>query len=284
MALISFLVIAANSNIYFRQLSRLVVLYGCSQEGGDGPISGRGRAVLWNPSVRKVVDVVVPNVGNGIMYETVLGFGVCCESTDPKIVKITHINNGISCIPWQIEVFTLSTGAWRNPYRNLPCESIRFRYVRVAIDGFLYWLAMIRLTTSVWMMEDGVPESFTKLFTVQTPNASEATSVWMMEDGVPESFTKLFTVQTPNASVHGFRKSGEAIIVITKEDDRIISDGSFAVYDPYSKQINDLGITGFATSLVFPYMETLLLLDQPDFIIYDNGKRYIENFKVRSCE
>ncbi|KAJ0456181.1 putative F-box domain-containing protein [Helianthus annuus] len=35
-------------------------------------IPHRGRAVIWNPSIRKAVDVVVPHV----TYRTALGFGV----------------------------------------------------------------------------------------------------------------------------------------------------------------------------------------------------------------
>ncbi|MFS8019987.1 putative F-box domain-containing protein [Helianthus anomalus] len=67
-------------------------------------------AVLWNPSIRKAVTVVVP-AREGI-YETVLGYGVCRETADSKIVKIRYITREentesiISCIPWQVEVFT----------------------------------------------------------------------------------------------------------------------------------------------------------------------------------
>ncbi|KAJ0568703.1 putative F-box domain-containing protein [Helianthus annuus] len=65
-------------------------------------------AVLWNPAIRKEVTVVVP-AREGI-YETVLGYGVCRETADPKIVKIRYITREentesfISCIPWQVEV------------------------------------------------------------------------------------------------------------------------------------------------------------------------------------
>ncbi|KAF5803851.1 putative F-box domain-containing protein [Helianthus annuus] len=47
--------------------------------------------VLWNLSIRKAVAVDVRYVSN--VYDTVIGFGVCRETSDPKIVKITYIHN-----------------------------------------------------------------------------------------------------------------------------------------------------------------------------------------------
>ncbi|KAI3725469.1 hypothetical protein L1987_65257 [Smallanthus sonchifolius] len=81
--------------------------------------------------------------------------------------------------------------------------------------------------------------------------------VWMMEDGVPSSFTKLFNVNTRYVPVKGFRKSGKPIIV------------------------EDLGINEIEpSSKVYHYMETLLLLDQPDYIIYVKGKHYIAKWRA----
>ncbi|KAM0009911.1 putative F-box domain-containing protein [Helianthus debilis subsp. tardiflorus] len=108
----------------------------------------RSRAILWNPLLRKVVVVVVPN---GI-DETKIGFGVCRETMDPKILKITQIERwrdveSLRCIRWQVEVFTLSTG-WRRPYStSLPRTSINFFSLHVAVNGRLYWLAADRIAT-----------------------------------------------------------------------------------------------------------------------------------------
>ncbi|XP_076917671.1 putative F-box protein At3g10430 [Bidens hawaiensis] len=278
----------------------LLCLYGNYRKGCCcGPISGTARALLWNPSIRKVVNVVVPDAGDGFDYQTILGFGVLSMTADPMIIKITHIHaerDGLETIPMQIQVFTLSRGAWRNPYGNLPPESIKFRNVRVVIDEVMYWLAYDKIANFI-MSFDMTTEDFRQLnlphslahfpkyslsmcnlresLVLLEQHGIEATSVWMMKDGIPTSFTKLYTV---NASVHGFRNSGgESIILIAKNDSPMIPVGSFAIYEPYSKQIDNLGVIVAAPSLVFPYIETLLLLDQPDFIVYDNGERYIEN-------
>ncbi|KAJ0693585.1 putative F-box domain-containing protein [Helianthus annuus] len=105
-------------------------------------------AIIWNPSIRKAVAVGVPNMANSEIYRTVLGFGVCCKTNDPKIVKINYIIQwtdieDVAYIPWQVEVFTLSTGAWRSLSNNLPRKSIRFGWDQVVVDGCLYWLASV---------------------------------------------------------------------------------------------------------------------------------------------
>ncbi|XP_071700508.1 F-box protein At5g62510-like [Rutidosis leptorrhynchoides] len=51
---------------------------------------GMNTFVLWNPTIRKSVRIVVPNALNNSEYETVVGFGVCPGTSDPKLVKITY--------------------------------------------------------------------------------------------------------------------------------------------------------------------------------------------------
>ncbi|KAJ0568609.1 putative F-box domain-containing protein [Helianthus annuus] len=125
----------------------LVCLYGSDDSGKD-------MAVVCNLSIRKAVGVIVPNLPSGTTYGIVVGFGVCGETTDPKIVKITYVIDrwidieSVSSIPWQVEVFTLSTGAWRAPYSNsLPSRSFHFNMDSVVIDGVLYWLALDGINT-----------------------------------------------------------------------------------------------------------------------------------------
>ncbi|KAI3725463.1 hypothetical protein L1987_65251 [Smallanthus sonchifolius] len=265
----------------------------------------KGMAAVWNPSIRKAVAVVVPDVTDRL-YATVLGFGVCREASVPKIVKIRHMEN-TSC---QVEVFTLTTEAWRTPHGNLPPKSIRFGYYKLVINGFLYWLATHRddgfdhysLIISFDMTceefrQVNLPDSLAHRSHVDLSLSMLRESlvvlecdliadnlvfhVWMMEDGVPVSFTKLFpvNVNTPDAPlvcVCGFRKTGEPVIEIKEaHHDSIVS---LAVYESYSKSINNLGINGIICSFsVYPYMETLLLLDQPDFVIYDKVKGTTED-------
>ncbi|CAH1447908.1 unnamed protein product [Lactuca virosa] len=88
-------------------------------------------------------------------------------------------------------------------------------------------------------------------------------NVWMMEHGATahRSFTKLFTVITPN-DIMGFRKNGVPIIFIHDHDD---DDDDFPakliVYEPNLQHNGYLEICPPAI-LLNSYMETLLLLDQ----------------------
>ncbi|KAK1406575.1 hypothetical protein QVD17_42011 [Tagetes erecta] len=262
--------------------------------------------VLWNMSIRKTIPIVVPNKEVGMTYGSVVGFGVCRATTDPKIVKIRYIANesdldSITSIPWQVEVFTLSTGAWRSLCNNLPRKSIKFDGLQVVVDGFLYWRGTDRINAiggytfyNMIMSFDVTTEEFRE---VNLPRSLARESVenlsmsklreslvvlhhgvqsdnpifdvWMMEDGVSKLFTKLFTINVnipDEVYVRGFRKGGEPIIEVFKDDIPIYNLG---VYDPYSKHVDFLEINGMCAYSVFPYMETLLMLDQPNLEVYN---------------
>ncbi|GJT75728.1 hypothetical protein Tco_1042453, partial [Tanacetum coccineum] len=48
--------------------------------------------VIWNPSIKKTVTIVVPDdddEDDDLPYHTIVGFGVCPRTSDPKLVKIT---------------------------------------------------------------------------------------------------------------------------------------------------------------------------------------------------
>ncbi|KAK9068058.1 hypothetical protein SSX86_012169 [Deinandra increscens subsp. villosa] len=275
------------------------------RRGGHGSVTGM--AILWNLSIRKAVGVIVPNLGEG-MFWTVLGFGICGETMDPKIVKITYIIDkeeidveSVSCIPWQVEVFTLSTGEWRIPYRNLPRKSIRFGYQpQVVVDGFLYWLATDKFNengayksyslivsfdmTTEEFGEVNLPDNLalvlhttnhvlqinklrkTLVVIDQNQDVNESVmGLWMRVDGV---FTKLFNlkVNTQHGLVWGFRKNGAPIV---DTEDGFSRD--LVVYEPSSKNMDGFWIHDIPSwAFVYPYVETLLLLDQPDLMVYND--------------
>ncbi|GJZ94966.1 retrotransposon gag domain, retroviral aspartyl protease [Tanacetum coccineum] len=99
-------------------------------------------AVIWNPSIRKSANVVVPNVLDyGSAYRTIVGFGICPDTNDTKLVKISHI------------IYLLTIGTAIDIPNQLCSHHI------VSCDNF-------KLVYGVWMMDDGVQKSFTKLFTI----------------------------------------------------------------------------------------------------------------------
>ncbi|KAJ0693437.1 putative F-box domain, galactose oxidase/kelch, beta-propeller, F-box associated interaction [Helianthus annuus] len=246
-------------------------------------------AVIWNISLRKSVVVVVP-ASNA--YKTAIGFGVCRETNDPKIVKIRYIgwwrsvDINATYIPSQVEVFTLSTGAWRSPFgSNLPRTSVHYYHDdEVVIDGVFYWLATNSNTmlivsfnmTSEEFREITLPDDLSQTHSMSYLGNSlvvcgydklaiyRGLCVWTMRGSVSNSFTKLFTI-APNEYpiLRGFRKSGEPIIAIQGEH--------LAVYKPDSKHI-DFGIDGVEFLFkVYPYEETLFLLGQPDNMVYNGS-------------
>ncbi|KAM0009910.1 putative F-box domain-containing protein [Helianthus debilis subsp. tardiflorus] len=280
---------------------------------------GTRMAVIWNISIRKAIAVVVPNFayGNHVIR---LGFGVCPETSDPKVVKITQINTWcdtesvtlIPSQPSQVEVFAVSSGVRRSPYStSLPRQSIQFSCSQVVVDGFCYWLATDRSTTDPGFeaynliisfhmtreefTEVSLPESLVyegsieylkisnlreSLVVLDQNTQENVCYVWSMkDDGVSKSFTKLFTIYSPDAtliSVLEFRRSGEPVIKIADNDAELrYAPSLLAIYEPKSKHISNLGINGTGSFFVHSYKETLLLLDQPDFTVYDKGKGYV---------
>ncbi|XP_071735351.1 F-box/kelch-repeat protein At3g06240-like [Rutidosis leptorrhynchoides] len=257
--------------------------------------------VLWNPAIRKSVPIVVHNLLKNSEFETVVGFGVCPGTSDPKLVKITYISSlkfkPEKCIPLQVELFNLSLGSWRRSLSmNVPRKSIEVTWKQVCIDKFIYWLAGDRnlagntLQTKYLILSfDMITEEFTEidlpdnlaylhndflliyklwtsLLVLDTEFYEiEEYCVWKMEQGVPNTFTKLFAIKSPFESlllstVHDFRITGQPIIeMFINNDDK---QHAFYVYEPASQEIGDIGITGGYLCLAKLYIETLVLLDK----------------------
>ncbi|KAJ0864283.1 putative F-box domain-containing protein [Helianthus annuus] len=117
------------------------------------------KAIIWNPSIRKAVDVVLPDlVGDGI-HVNVLGFGVCPETIDLKIIKIRI--NMEDVVPWQVEVFTLSTRVWRSAYSsNVPSKCFMFGGEQVVVGGVVYFLVSGRVDGNLIVSFDLTSEEF----------------------------------------------------------------------------------------------------------------------------
>ncbi|KAJ0490811.1 putative F-box domain-containing protein [Helianthus annuus] len=259
------------------------------------------KAIIWNPSIRKAVDVALHLLDRDVeeMSAIFLGFGVCVGTRDPKIVKI-RIEGKEGVVPWQVEVFTLSTRVWRSAYSsNLPSKFVRFGGEQMVVDGVVYWQVNgdVRdrangeggygnLIVSFDLTSEEFGEVKLPVRLANTPcglcmfkpreslavieglleDSKLVYHVWVMKDGVPKLFEKLFTISghTPDgslvSSVLGFRKAGEALVELQAHP---FSIRTLATYEPYSKAINNLGVSGRHIS-VYSYTETLLLLDQPD--------------------
>ncbi|GKE71431.1 reverse transcriptase domain-containing protein [Tanacetum coccineum] len=229
--------------------------------------------VIWNPSIRKSVGIVVPWVlTNSFNKMTDFGFRLCPSTNDPIVV-------GISKCFWKdkhkVGIFTLSSKTWKMiPTSNVPRESVTFQFsTQVAIDRFIFWVAYdwivgedgISHYKSLILSFDLITHEFKEVnLPVSIPNrdisisklneslvvsayTAEVHGVWIMgeEGGVMTSFTKLFNIKTPYdppvRKVLGFTMSGELIIEI---ENHYGESATVEVYKPSSEHVNELGING----------------------------------------
>lgn len=253
----------------------------------------RKTAVIWNPSIRKSVTISLPLpvLGGSPYDDSVVAFGVCPDTCDPKLVKLT-CNRSLGGGDTVVQVFSVRAKAWKRLTTNLPRKSIVFTENQVVIDRFIYWLAIdthngvfgYQGYMQIIISFDMITEEFKELDTsaldpessdliiskvreslvvvqIRSEDEKSVASVWMMDDNDPKLFTKQFIIKTPNEinEVRGFRRNGEPIIDMIEDDPNV----DLFVYESDSEHINCIGITVAEQFLcqVSSYMETLLLLD-----------------------
>ncbi|XP_071688421.1 putative F-box protein At1g32420 [Rutidosis leptorrhynchoides] len=256
-------------------------------------------AVIWNPSIRKTVTI---RPKKGFQYSETLGFGVCPNTVDPKIVRF---GKGSCKDNYNAEVFTLSSRMWRSISSSniLLSMHINISFIQsnvVVIDGFIYWLGYVTSgpflivsfdLTSEKLMEIHLPDelglSCQRYHNLEIFKLRESLTVirhegkardnvyevWKMEiNGVTRSFTKLFNIDIlPELLVRnlcGFTKNGQLIVEAVHDS----CDGELIVYEPCTKSIINLGINWscYGSSESTPYTESLLLMlvDKPYTLIY----------------
>nr|GEX01920.1 hypothetical protein [Tanacetum cinerariifolium] len=246
--------------------------------------------VLWNPTIKKSVAIDLPTNDDELDivpdHRTTIAFGVCPNTLDAKLVKITSENPFVSITTViQVEVYTLSSRVWRILASNLPQKSLMF-LDWVDVGGFIYWFSQDSVSHSYLITSfDLTSEVFTE---VSLPDCLTSNDdnyvflsklgdslvllegnnwdihVWIMKNGDPKSFTPLYTIDMPSEniiSVLGFRKNGEPIIEIKRDK----NESEIIVYEPNTYRIRYTGIVGqLGTFFASSYIETLLLLDHED--------------------
>ncbi|GJT94468.1 putative pentatricopeptide repeat-containing protein [Tanacetum coccineum] len=250
--------------------------------------SSTSMVVIWNPTLRKSVGIVIPIP----KVRHIVGFGVCPDTSDPKLVKI--IVDQISSM-WEVEVFTLSTRFWKTVYMGAPFKSCNLMWRQVCVDGVIYFRAYddIGVRTNFVLSFDlkseklgevCLPERLVHTSVLDMAKVNESLGlleyydegdvrvcgVWMRKDGANKTFSKIYTVKVEDKSslyniVLGFRNNGEVVMELMDDDNYL--ESVIKVYKPLSGHTNGVGINGESFS-VRSYMETLLLLDESESIIY----------------
>ncbi|XP_071688417.1 F-box/kelch-repeat protein At3g23880-like [Rutidosis leptorrhynchoides] len=238
--------------------------------------------VIWNPSIRKSVAIYVHNDIKED-EDCFLGFGVCPNTLDPKIIKICKFDGNL-----EVVVFTLSSRTWRSPLSNIMLSNnltITSPYSNIVIGGLIYWCALKSFLytivsfdlTSEEFVEIQLPDELklsyqmdSRIFklreslVVVQQHMNNDYQVWIMENKVTKSFTKLFNINIlPDLSVIkpcGFRMNDQLILE---------SSCHLVAYDPSTESIKNLGFDGRINSFdVTSYTESLLLIDNSESLIY----------------
>ncbi|GJY82456.1 hypothetical protein Tco_0495832 [Tanacetum coccineum] len=203
--------------------------------------------VLWNPSVRKCVGIPIPNVYYDSPYGyTRIGFGVCPDTNDPKLVKIDVVVKTPSIFGF---IYWPSSGRF---LLSFDLKSEKFGEVcipeRLVIPSVM---RVVKVNESLGLLE------------YYKEGGMSVCGVRMRNDGVNKRFTKIYTVKVEgkmmfNSSVLGFRNNGDVVLGIGGDD---YKESTVEVYEPSSGHISGVGINGdYLTFSASSYMETLLLL------------------------
>ncbi|XP_071688420.1 putative F-box protein At1g50870 [Rutidosis leptorrhynchoides] len=206
-------------------------------------------AVIWNPSIRKTVVI---HLKKGFGYNETVGFGVCPNTLDPKIVRICKDN-------YNAEVFTLNSRMEEFMEIHFPDELGLSR-----ISDYNLQISKLRESLTVIRHKMGTRKIVYE--------------VWKMENiGVTRSFTKLYNINiSPKlllGNLCGFNKNGQLIVEAVHDSCKGSCNSELIVYDPCTKNISNLGIywIDYGSSESTPYTESLLLLDKPYIVIFDGA-------------
>lgn len=254
------------------------------------------QVILWNPSLRKCVQLPIPRfIDTDLTHTYVLGFGFDTRRVDYKVVRLIYIlgKNWSVIVPPEVEVYELKTNAWRGIQTAVPYV-IPESSSQAFVNGAIHWIG--------YNPADKVapsPRSIVVLFNMQDEvfgemelpkggdyanrlNLSLAVHqdlicllhchpmeedghqlygvcwVWVMKEyGTADSWTKLFTI---NISEHG--GIGRILGFRKKGDALLVTHNDELVsYDLRGQRISRLGLYGVARSFeVIPYMDCLVLV------------------------
>ncbi|XP_058007931.1 F-box protein CPR1-like [Hevea brasiliensis] len=250
-------------------------------------------AALWNPSVRKIVNIPCPNVtftSHGF-YKHLLGFGFDSATDDYTLVRIVYLpdsNFNFDKIPPLVEIYSLRSRVWRKVDNNDLKYVIADFSKSAFLNGTCHWVATKPLNgpgvcdaiVSFSLGEEvfgemEVPDCLVKKYQFVDVAVFDGSlllvasfkltgegcfTVWMMKEyGVPGSWTRLFHI--PDFKSHlkwirklvAFRQSGKVLLA------KLF--GQLVCYDPKTEEIFDTKIWGNAHSFYLDtFVESLLMI------------------------
>ncbi|GJT33169.1 ribonuclease H-like domain-containing protein [Tanacetum coccineum] len=191
--------------------------------------------VIWNPSVRKSVSIVIPRPKSRYI---VVDFGVCPDSNDPKLVRIAVDRISIF-VNGVIYFRAYDGGSSFNIVISFDFKSENF--------GEVCLPERLVHTPSRYLHVAKVNESL-GLLEYYNEGDMRVCGVWKREDGANKTFSKIYTVKVEGRwlfnRVLGFRNNGEVVIELTDDDG--YKESGIEVYEPLSGHTNGVGINGKA--------------------------------------
>ncbi|XP_050245777.1 F-box protein CPR1-like isoform X1 [Quercus robur] len=246
---------------------------------------------LWNPCVRKFLQLPSPNVTfdtHGKSCKS-FGFGFDPKTNDYKVVRILSILRSCDDFGMSrsvVDVYSLSTGEWRmlSASASLPPTcAITSRGPPAFANGALHWIAVANDKKRFVLVFDLGDEVFRQILLPELPSYTGKMmwnhvsaygnsivgfqrgigigqiNIWVMKEyGVASSWTK-FSHQCPCLGMPspypvGFRRNGEVILLNIGFE--LVS------WNPDSQNIKNLEINGYFGTFCGSYVESLFLFDK----------------------
>ncbi|KAM7497924.1 hypothetical protein LguiA_022338 [Lonicera macranthoides] len=242
--------------------------------------------ILWNPSIRKVLELPSPNVrfwSHGPFHHT-LGFGFNPVTNDYNVVRVMYLQKSEPVwgykFPPVVELYELSTGSWRGVSAGDFSFVINQRARPVVLNGVIHWVgnsgkkdhnlivsfdlksetfgvmrvphrAKKELDVRVTLFEESLALIDERLF--------ECCYVWVMKEyGVENTWTRQFKIHTTTLRhlTVGFKNNGNVLLAESRYS------GDLVFYDPKRRKVKKLGIRGCGGSFyISTYMESLVLIN-----------------------
>ncbi|XP_059663690.1 F-box protein CPR1-like [Cornus florida] len=253
---------------------------------------------LWNPSIQKLMALPTVRVtfkSHGLFMQNI-GFGFDPSTNDYKVIRIVYLN--YVEIPPEVDIFTLSTGTWRNISHLGLSYIIDGRAPQAFLNEAAHWIASDRrgdlhrrLIVSFHMGDEifreimlpdwinavlsypprlrvaKFQESLSLIVELnERLDANNCYGVWVMKEyGVMSSWTQLYTIHKGLVfhSLVGFRKKGEVLLAL--RNGYLVSLDT-VYHDAETKLLTKLEICGSIDSwykdsfYADAYMESLILL------------------------
>ncbi|XVF52490.1 hypothetical protein PTKIN_Ptkin05aG0022500 [Pterospermum kingtungense] len=130
------------------------------------------RILLWNPSVRKSIELPRPNITFNEVgpYTFTLGFGFDAKKNDYKVVRLAYVqseDDGSDLLPPKVEVFSLAEKGWRMVSgKGIECCFVEASWTQCFLNGRVHWITYEKKMGSVknWvLLFDMEDEKFRKM-------------------------------------------------------------------------------------------------------------------------